>query len=451
MAPGCARQYSGGMTSHDSLADDVPVQTRRWCTVVMIPTAVLFCLVQASFVFGSSPSRPAGNPSVWAVVAMLAAFAAPFLLLMRDARPEATFWCCFATVVALPFSPVLMLMALTATIARRSDRRRTIRVCTAGTIACLWAELRDAWQPADASVWHMLFAERGTGYNGEPIIVLASETTIAVTAGVVAAIEAAVAILLGLHIRSRARLSEADARAQAAQDRADNLKSDLTNQQLADAIAAEAHDTLAHSLSLIALNASALKTEAARLPDSPEARSVADKAEDIRRQAAGALDEAHSIIDMLRNPAQAWKQLTPSTDTSLTRESLDALIADARNSGMQLNTWIDVKQLSGLDDGVAKVAYRAIQEALTNARRHAPGMPVSLEVGADPAAGVHLHVSNPMVPETALPPQEDESRSADSGAGLPGLAARVSSAGGMCQYGQDDRRTFHVDVTLPWR
>ena len=146
----------------------------------------------------------------------------------------------------------------------------------------------------------------------------------------------------------------------------------------AAALAAEAHDTLAHSLSLMALNASALKAEAAKLGDSPEAQSLADKAEDIRRQSAGALDEAHSIIDMLRNPRQAWEQLAPSGDTSLTRESLDALIADTRNSGTSLNTWIDIQQLSVLDESIGKVAYRAIQEGLTNARRHAPGEPVSL-------------------------------------------------------------------------
>ena len=126
--------------------------------------------------------------------------------------------------------------------------------------------------------------------------------------------------------------------ASAATTHAATLQTDLTNQQLADAIAAEAHDTLAHSLSLMALNASALKAEAAKLGDSPEAQSLADKAEDIRRQSAGALDEAHSIIDMLRNPHQAWEQLAPSDDTSLTRESLDALIADTRNSGTSLNT-----------------------------------------------------------------------------------------------------------------
>lgn len=232
--------------------------------------------------------------------------------------------------------------------------------------------------------------------------------------------------------------------ASAATTHAATLQTGLTNQQLADAIAAEAHDTLAHSLSLMALNASALKAEAAKLGDSPEAQSLADKAEDIRRQSAGALDEAHSIIDMLRNPHQAWEQLAPSDDTSLTRESLDALIADTRNSGTSLNTWIDIQQLSVMDESIGKVAYRAIQEGLTNARRHAPGAPVSLEVSATPQAGVHIHISNPIATDAT------ETQRAH-GAGLPGLAARVHSVNGQCRYGMDDRHLFHVDVQLPWR
>ena len=253
-----------------------------------------------------------------------------------------------------------------------------------------------------------------------------------------------IAILAGLYIRSRVQLDEAATKTQAISDYAVSLHSNLTDQQLADAIAAEAHDTLAHSLSLMALNASALKAEAAKLGDSPEAQSLADKAEDIRRQSAGALDEAHSIIDMLRNPHQAWEQLAPSDDTSLTRESLDALIADTRNSGTSLNTWIDIQQLSVMDESIGKVAYRAIQEGLTNARRHAPGAPVSLEVSATPQAGVHIHISNPIATDAT------ETQRAH-GAGLPGLAARVHSVNGQCRYGMDDRHLFHVDVQLPWR
>lgn len=309
----------------------------------------------------------------------------------------------------------------------------------------LISQLRDALQQPKASIWHLIFAQPHTGGDsGSPMVMLVEEPTVIITATVASLVFVTIATLIGLHSPFARPPAHGECGGHAATTHAATLQTDLTNQQLADAIAAEAHDTLAHSLSLMALNASALKAEAAKLGDSPEAQSLADKAEDIRRQSAGALDEAHSIIDMLRNPHQAWEQLAPSDDTSLTRESLDALIADTRNSGTSLNTWIDIQQLSVMDESIGKVAYRAIQEGLTNARRHAPGAPVSLEVSATPQAGVHIHISNPIATDAT------ETQRAH-GAGLPGLAARVHSVNGQCRYGMDDRHLFHVDVQLPWR
>ncbi|MBW3089823.1 sensor histidine kinase [Bifidobacterium miconisargentati] len=405
----------------------------------MVPLASFMCLAQTSFFAQNFEQNSAGF--VLMVLCSLVALPSGFLLLARAEYPEPTFWIACALVTVFPFDSLIVLMALTALLARRSDRKVAVRSAIAGTLVTVWSQVRDALQQPEASIWHVIFAKPNTGgATGEPMVMLAQEPTIIITAVVTALVAAAIAILTGLHIRSRARLRTANAVASAATDHAATLQSDLNNQQLADAIAAEAHDTLAHSLSLMALNASALKAEADKLGDSPEARALAGKAEDIRRQSAGALDEAHAIIDMLRNPQQAWEQLAPSDDTSLTRESLDTLIADARNSGTQLNTWIDIQQLSGLDETIGKVAYRAVQEGLTNARRHAPGAPVSLEITAGPAAGVHLHISNPMTQTGST-----------HGAGLPGLAARAQSVGGQCRYGVDERHLFHVDVRLPWR
>lgn len=416
----------------------------------MIPLASLMCLVQTAFFAQNYAENSPGY--VFAIVCTLISLPAGFLLLARSEYPEHTFWIACAMVVALPFDSLLALMAMTALLARRSARRTTIRTIIAGTAATIWSQLRDAMQPAEGSVWHLIFARPHTGgSSGEPIVMMVEEPTIIITALISALVASAIAVLIGLHIRSRASLRTANAMADAATTQAATLQSDLHNQQLADAIAAEAHDTLAHSLSLMALNASALKAEADRLGDTPEAKALADKAEDIRRQSAGALDEAHAIIDMLRNPQQAWEQLAPSDDTALTRESLDALITDTRNSGTSLNTWIDIQQLSALDEAIGKAAYRAIQEGLTNARRHAPGMPVSLEVSVAPQSGVHIHISNPM-PDTATDTATDKAaHRAGHGAGLPGLAARVHAAGGQCRYGVDDRHLFHVDVQLPWR
>lgn len=416
--------------------------TRRWCSLTMVPLASLMCLAQTSFHAQNFPEGSAGF--LWVTIGTLTAIPSGFLLLARAKYPEMMFWIACALVLVFPFDPLILLMSMTALLARRSDRIITIRACAAGTLATTLAQLRDALQPPNASIWHMVFARTyNAGDNAGAIDMAADESTVIITAVVVALVSSAVAILIGLHIRSRARLRTASALADAANNHAETLQNDLNDQQLADAIAAEAHDTLAHSLSLIALNASALQAQTSKLGDSPQVKAVADKAEDIRRQSAGALDEAHSIIDMLRNPQRAWEQLAPRDATSLTRESLDALIQDTRNSGAQVNTWIDIQQLGDLDDSISKVAYRTIQEGLTNALRHAPGAPISLEVTASPADGVHAHISNPVPPAT----HEDNSH----GAGLSGLHARVQSVHGQCRYGLDDRHMFHVDVQLPWR
>ncbi|NEG54444.1 sensor histidine kinase [Bifidobacterium platyrrhinorum] len=419
----------------------------------MIPCAVFMCLAQCSFAAQRVVDDPDGPAYAWMMFATVFALGVPFILLARDRHPEPVFWFCCAVTAVFPYDPLLELMAMTSLLARRSGKARTIRAVAAGAPVAVWAQLRDALHPADASVWHMFFAEPGTGVDGVPVVMLTGEAPVIATAAAAGLIGSLIAVLTGLHIRSRATLTTAQARANAATSHAATLQSDLDSQQLADAIAAEAHDTLAHSLSLLALNASALQAETMKLPPSDQSRLISRKAEDIRRQAAGALDEAHQIIDMLRHPQHAWEQLGPSDDTALTRESLDALIGQTRDAGMTINTWIDIRDLSVLDDVRAKVAYRAVQEGLTNARRHAPGAPVSLEVTANPVAGVHVHLSNPTPPPGSGAVGVDGEAGMDpdrAHAGLAGLAARVRSAGGVCRYGFDDRRVFHVDVTMPW-
>lgn len=340
--------------------------TRVWCSVVMVPLASFMCMAQTSFFAQNFAQDSAGYTLM--VLCTLLAFPAGFLLLARSEYPEATFWIACALVVVFPYDSLIALMAMTSLLARRSNRNTTIRATVGGTIVTLISQLRDALQQPKASIWHLIFAQPHTGGDsGSPMVMLVEEPTVIITATVASLVFVPIATLIGLHIRSRARLRTANAVASAATTHAATLQTDLTNQQLA-----------------------------------------------------------------------------PSDDTSLTRESLDALIADTRNSGTSLNTWIDIQQLSVMDESIGKVAYRAIQEGLTNARRHAPGAPVSLEVSATPQAGVHIHISNPIATDAT------ETQRAH-GAGLPGLAARVHSVNGQCRYGMDDRHLFHVDVQLPWR
>ena len=373
-------------TTNSPTPIEVPVSTRGWQSMVMVVCAGFMCLAQTAFA-----AQRFGQDSavyVWMVFCMLVAFAIGFLLLARSRYPRATFVAACVVVLVFPYDPILALMALTALLARRNDMKTTVRAIVAGGFVTLAAQVRDALRPPETSIWHMVFAKPDTGSQyGTDLIMLADDRTIVITAIVAALLELAIATLAGLHIRSRALASLATAKADAADAQVAQLKTTIDSQQLADAIAAEAHDTLAHSLSLLALN---------------------------------------------------------------------ALLRDARAAGMRLNTWIDIQQLGQLNRETGKIAYRVLQEGLTNASRHAPGAPVSVELTVNPTVGVHAHVSNPTNPSVpaasadATRPAMDSKNAFRTGAGLPGLAERVRQAGGTCRFGFDARHAFHVDVQLPW-
>lgn len=401
-------------TTNSPAPIEVPVRTRIWQSVVMVVCADFMCMAQTAFASQRFDQDSAAY--VWMMFCVLLSFVVGLLLLARSRYPHATFVAACVAVLVFPYDSTIALMALTALLARRNDTRTTVRAIAAGGFVTLVAQVRDTLRPPEASIWHMVFAKPDTGSQyGTDLVMLADERTIVVTAVVAALLELAIATLAGLHIRSRALASLATAKADAADAQVAQLKTAIDSQQLAE-----------------------------------QTGRIAEKTEEIRKQAAGALDEAHSVIDMLRHPEQAREQLAPSDETSLTRESLDALIGDARAAGMRLNTWIDIQQLGQLNRETGKIAYRSLQEGLTNASRHAPGSPVSLELTANPTAGVHAHVSNPTIPANGTHLDTNAKDMSRTGAGLPGLAERVRQSGGTCRFGFDPQHTFHMDVQLPW-
>lgn len=442
-------------------AEIVDVDTRRPCTVAMVVVAGLMCAIETIFIMQDAVSH-GGAGLLWGLLSLLLALVVGLVFLARSAYPEYVFALSCLLVLAFPFDSILSTMALSSLLARRAGRKHSLTAVLLATAVAVTAQLRDTFQPLNDSVWALWFAKPRADTSRDPIVLTSGMATIRATAVVAALLSVLVAALIGLHIRSRAQLRTTALKADAAQTHADSLRTDLSRQQLSDAIAVEAHDTLAHTLSLVAMNANALTIQTRKLADLARTtndgdgldagtlRQLADSAnkesQRIRSQAAQAVDEAHTVIDMLRDPQAAVEALAAGDDTSLSRASLQELLASSTDAGAKLSTWIDIQQLSDLNDSIGKVAYRAIQEGLTNARKHAAGAPVSLEVTARPETGVHVHLSNPVVPAgTDAPAREPR-----GGAGLPGLERRAHAAGGNCRYGVDERGLFHLDVSLPW-
>ena len=201
-------------------------------------------------------------------------------------------------------------------------------------------------------------------------------------------------------------------------------------------IAREMHDVLAHRLSLLSVHAGALEFR----PDaSPE--EVAEAAGVIRETAQTALQELRDVIGVLRDEGEEGSVQPPQP----TLAQLPALIEESSEAGMRVRLNMNNTSDAQVPLALGRTAYRVVQEGLTNARKHAPGAAVEVSVSKDDATALVVAVvSRSPIGVSAARPAEA------SGAGLVGLAERVSLAGGELEHGPDENGDFVLRATLPW-
>jgi signal transduction histidine kinase len=195
------------------------------------------------------------------------------------------------------------------------------------------------------------------------------------------------------------------------------------------------HDVLAHRLSLLSVHAGALEFR----PDAPAAE-IAHAAEVIRTSAAAALGDLRQIITVLREDSAATDG-PPQPGFG----QLADLLQESLSAGMTVDTRVDLPDAGQLPEAAGRTVYRVIQEGLTNARKHAPGAPVQVTVTAGGQAVTAAVISRrrPVLaaPGTGAP--------AGAGAGLIGLAERVTLAGGQLEHGPDAIGDFVLRATIP--
>jgi signal transduction histidine kinase len=173
-------------------------------------------------------------------------------------------------------------------------------------------------------------------------------------------------------------------------------------------IAREMHDVLAHKMSLIALHAGALELQSTGTP--PQIQQGATL---IRVTAREALQELRTVLGILHTqPTEPFYDLAALVRTAMRAGQRIALDADA----------------GVLPPPMARVVYRIVQEGLTNARKHAPDVPVTVAVHRNGDGSLLVSVRNgpPAHPPMDLP---------GSGAGLVGLAERIRLVGGTIRSG----------------
>jgi signal transduction histidine kinase len=195
--------------------------------------------------------------------------------------------------------------------------------------------------------------------------------------------------------------------------------------------ARELHDVVAHHMSLMAIRAESAPHRLGALPE-PVRAEFGSLSESARQ----ALADMRRLLSVLRSDQPAARAPQPGL------EDLPGLIGAARQAGMTVELSVP-PPLDQVPPSTGMCAYRVVQEALSNAGRHAAGAPVAVSVGCD-AGTVTLQVTNgPGVPG------EQRADGHRPGHGLTGMRERVQLLGGSLSAGPAPGGGFVVSAVLP--
>ncbi|WP_328474063.1 histidine kinase [Actinoplanes sp. NBC_00393] len=198
-------------------------------------------------------------------------------------------------------------------------------------------------------------------------------------------------------------------------------------------MAREMHDVLAHRLSLLAVYAGALEYR----PDAPP-QKLTEAAGVIRAGVHQALDELREVITVLRQDPDDESDGPPAPGL----DDVPRLVGETRDAGLSVGFDDRIGLPAPVPAVTGRTAYRIVQEALTNARKHAAGRPVRIVVDGNAGGTLRVDVRNPLaVAAPGLP---------GAGLGLLGLAERVTLAGGELRHSAEGGE-FHLYAELPWR
>jgi signal transduction histidine kinase len=335
------------------------------------------------------------NTSVrWLVVAC-AIVVAVAALALRHRQPLAAVFAIAAAVLALPAVLVLLGPALVAlyTVAITRGPRDTA-IAAVGVVAAFVLQ-PVAWGP--------------TGDNSLPTVLIG---TVASTA-------------LGLYAGVR---RESARERTSFEQREEALEAERTVTEERVRIARELHDVVAHTLSLIIVQSEVMRTNLADEERRASAGAIAELGRD-------AMAELHRTLELLRGRDEVAER-APRPVLS----DLQQLADQSRAGGLEVELGIE-GAVRPLPASFELSAYRIVQEALTNVRRHAGAVhaTVRLRFGVD-ALEVSIEDDGAGAPAAA--------RSA--GHGLRGMRERAAMLGGLVSDGPREQGGYRVSAILPY-
>ena len=265
-----------------------------------------------------------------------------------------------------------------------------------------------------------------------------------VTVITIGLLRTAVGPLVGLYFVARRRLVQALTERAERAEREQHLLAEQARAEERARLAGEMHDVVTHRVSLMVLQAGALRMTA-------KDEATRQAAEDLRAAGCQALDELRDLVGILRTAPEGDE--SPSAPSAA---DFAALAAESTAVGTPVQL-IEDGDPALASPVVSRTAYRVVREALTNVRKHAPGAPVTVRVGYDPAQ-LRLSVRNgpPASRNGLADPDLAEPVLADpvlagtgSGLGLANLRQRIELVHGTLRAGPEPDGGFCVEVVLP--
>ncbi len=221
-------------------------------------------------------------------------------------------------------------------------------------------------------------------------------------------------------LRERARVAEANQRALAEQAVADERRR----------IARELHDVVAHHVSVMGVLATGVRRV---LPRDPKAADEAVAT--IEETSRATLRELRRLLDVLRTEAEPAADLAPQPGLA----GIEMLVEQVREAGLPV-TFAVTGTPGPVEQGVALTVYRIVQEALTNALKHAGRATAQVHVSY-PGDAVEVEIT-----DTGRGPSPDRQR---VGHGLVGMRERVALYGGVLRTGARAGGGYRVYARIP--
>lgn len=332
--------------------------------------------------------------------------AGPAFLLLRNRWPVVAVFGAAATALAYfaagyPNGPVFLTVAVGAFAAVTSGHRRAAWWAVGG----LWV--------GHLLIAHWLYADLPP--HGDKAAPWAQELVIA--AWVVAVLAASELVRVRREVWARERIERAAAEKRRADE--ERLR-----------IARELHDVLAHSISVINVQAG---VGLALLDTNPEQARTALTT--IKAASKEALGEVRQVLDTLRTPGDAPRAPAPGLDR------LPELVEQAASAGLSVEVETDGDR-TALPPGTDLAAFRIVQEALTNVVRHSGSRTARVRIGYAPGR-LDLRIDDEG-PATG-------SDAGGSGNGLVGMRERAATLGGTIDAGPRPGGGFRVRAELPVR